>query len=570
MVRINQINNGRLVGMAVLEISAIPYYELLDRDPGRAGATNRKLFYQILKDFYRRRQARNMAIEILLQSIPVEGRACDGQVHQYIILRQMGNQYQVLRDAVQEVCSALAKALESKNYTVRVFETAEEFSIFENRLRETDYSSAIAVAKRERVSTNMFYQGRVYCTDVITPSENVNISELINALSRHPNSAVSLQLIPTKYQQEELTFIDQTRRYVNYTASNMQFGQDPGADANMKRITEAFEYYVASESEPLYYFNFLVYSQPGVAVNLAGRVIKAIDAGEGDSSALELVDVSSYGLRPGKKIDTSPWAISNTLVYKIRDNGFWMSDNAPKEMIRAKYLMTAKEAVGVFKLPIDDNYILGVVGNRHRPGASEQGGEALPDNGGDGPFKLGLMVGENRGGGNAHGGIDVNEYAKHGLILGMSGSGKTNFSMSLLFRLWQEHRIPFLVIEPTKKEYRTLIDGIPELRVFTPGKKDISPYRINPFIPPKGVTVEDYIPGLVSAFQGAFALSETMTHSFAGAIHDCYNLYGWKGTGTSEDPGAQPFGLYEFVQVFKKHTRDPAYSAETRALPEND
>ena len=54
-----------------------------------------------------------------------------------------------------------------------------------------------------------------------------------------------------------------------------------------------------------------------------------------------------------------------------------------------------------------------------------------------------------------------------------------------------------LGIEPTKNEYRSLVDAIPDIQIFTPGKGYLRQvkgmylhiYIINPFIPPDNVTV---------------------------------------------------------------------------------
>ena len=77
----------------------------------------------------------------------------------------------------------------------------------------------------------------------------------------------------------------------------------------------------------------------------------------------------------------------------------------------------------------------------------------------DGNFKMGIIqnVSSNSIDKKANAGIPLNDFTKHGLIVGMPGSGKTTFSVSLLDRLWKQHHIPFLVIEPAKNEYRSLV-----------------------------------------------------------------------------------------------------------------
>jgi len=347
----------------------------------------------------------------------------------------------------------------------------------------------------------------------------------------------------------------------------MRFGQGINADANMQSISSAFEYYVASEREPLFYFNFLVYSQPNSAVNLANRVIGNIEQEGISDSALELVDVSGYGLRPDKKMPSAPWAISNILIYKQRNQEYWAAQNAPKQMIRTKYLMTAKEALGAFKLPIDDGHTIGLESNKLHANREKLHDSVINN----GSFKVGRIVNDSRGSDDeaAHAGIALNDFTKHGLIVGMPGSGKTNFSLGLLLQFWKEFQIPFLAIEPTKSEYRSLLDAIPDLQVFTPGKTNVSPYVINPFMPPRGVTVESYVPSLMSAFKAAFSMPNPLPDIFLGAINDCYNLYGWKSSSTSDDPHAEPFGLYEFVKVFKKRIQNMDYKGEVKSNMES-
>lgn len=567
MVQITSMNNGRYVGVTAAEIVAVPYFELLHADPDRACSINQVLFTQILTGLHRRVQPNTVSVEILWQSRPVSNQTYKAQVHQYLILRQMGNNPQAVQTSLTELQEGIVNDLTGKGYSVDFFHSEERYQAFTSALGQTDATSVLAVSKKERAASSMFFPGGLYCTDVIKPSAGLNISDLTNALTQYPNSAVSLQLIPTQYTQEERASFEQGRRMLSYTITSMRFGQGINADANMKRISDAFEYYVASEREPLFYYNFLVYSQPNSAVNLANRVIGNIEEEGTSDSALELVDISGYSLRPDKKLSTAPWAISNILVYRQRQRDYWSSAESPQHMIRIKYLMTAKEVLGAFKLPIDDGHTIGLESNKIQTNR-EKLHESVINNG---SFKVGRIVNASRGGNAeaAHAGIALNDFTKHGLIVGMPGSGKTNFSLGLLLQFWKDFRIPFLAIEPTKSEYRSLLDAIPELQVFTPGKTNVSPYVINPFIPPRGVTVESYVPSLMSAFKAAFSMPNPLPDIFMGAINDCYNLYGWKSGSTADDPNVEPFGLYEFVKVFKKRIQNMDYKGEVKSNMES-
>lgn len=553
MVQITNMNNGRCIGVAVAEITAVPHYELLHENPNRAGRINQALFMQILTGLHSRVEPNSVTIEIFWQSRPAKNGDGTARIHQYIILRQMGSGADAICASLQEMQEGMTNDLTLKGYSVSPLDSDAEFEQFSRHLAATDAAAALAVSRKERFIPNVFYQSGLYCTDVIRPGERVNIANLTNALLQHPNSAVSLQLIPTRYKKEELSRMEQDRRILSYSSSSIRIGQGDQVEAGLQKVTDAFDYYAASEREPLFYYNFLVYAQPDTARELAGVLMANLEQEGIPDSALEVVDISAYGVKPDRKIAQSPWAISNVLVYKQRNQAYWGGNDAPLQLVRAKYLMTAREALSVFRLPIDDGAVAGLESNKKQISRQTRP-ESIVNNG---SFKVGkaAKTGEGTPADGDHAGIALNDFSGHGLIVGMPDSGKTDFAMGLLLQFWQNYHIPFLVMESTKCEYRSLLDVIPDLQIFTPGRDDVSAYRINPFIPPRGITVERYIPGVVNAFQTAYSMSGALTDVFRTALRDCYSFYGWKADSTAQDPDATYFGLYEFVKVFRRRIR---------------
>ena len=47
--------------------------------------------------------------------------------------------------------------------------------------------------------------------------------------------------------------------------------------------------------------------------------------------------------------------------------------------------------------------------------------------------------------------LDVDLLKKHAFVCGVPGAGKTNTMLGLCYNLWEKYRIPFLVLEPAKK-----------------------------------------------------------------------------------------------------------------------
>ncbi len=119
---------------------------------------------------------------------------------------------------------------------------------------------------------------------------------------------------------------------------------------------------------------------------------------------------------------------------------------------------------------------------------------------------------------------------KHTLIVGTTGSGKTNTVFYLLKQLLMMN-IPFLVIEPAKTEYRKLLyskEVGSKLQVFTLGDENVSPFRLNPFELLPGVSLQTHIDHLKSVFGASFPMWAPMPQVLERAIHEIYQDKGWR------------------------------------------
>lgn len=124
--------------------------------------------------------------------------------------------------------------------------------------------------------------------------------------------------------------------------------------------------------------------------------------------------------------------------------------------------------------------------------------------------------------------IPLELLPKHAFLSGVPGSGKTNTMHHLTYSLWSSG-IPFLVLEPAKKEYRALLN-LPEMkdvRLFSPCADMTFPLHINPFEFPRGLFVSEHIRTLCSVFEGAFPLEPPMPFLLENAIEKVYANKGW-------------------------------------------
>jgi hypothetical protein len=135
--------------------------------------------------------------------------------------------------------------------------------------------------------------------------------------------------------------------------------------------------------------------------------------------------------------------------------------------------------------------------------------------------------------------IALKQLKKHGLIVGGTGSGKTNTLFYLLKEAWQ-HKVPFMVIEPVKTEYRKLLmskEMGAELQVFTLGNNNVSPFRINPFEIMRGVSVQTHIDLLKAVFNASFFMWGPLPHVLERCIHEIYTDKGWDLTSNQNPRG---------------------------------
>ena len=130
--------------------------------------------------------------------------------------------------------------------------------------------------------------------------------------------------------------------------------------------------------------------------------------------------------------------------------------------------------------------------------------------------------------------VELDALTKHVFIPGVTGAGKTNTIFHLLKQAWAA-KIPFLVIEPAKTEYRELrnhseLGG--RLRVFTLGDENVSPLRLNPFELVHPTTpLSLHIDLLRSVFTHSFGLWNPLPQILEECLYLIYADKGWDVTG---------------------------------------
>ncbi len=170
--------------------------------------------------------------------------------------------------------------------------------------------------------------------------------------------------------------------------------------------------------------------------------------------------------------------------------------------------------------------------------------------------------------------IPLANLTKHALIAGVPGSGKTNTLMYLAWHLWREHGIPFLVLEPAKREYRGLLNLAEpgEIGLYAPGRAFPGVPRhgnkmatgINPFSFPVGCSLAEHVTNLLACFEGAFPMFMPLPALVERAIQQVYRDRGWQ-TEEIHSEGAMDRSfpvMSQFLSALQKEADEASYSGE--------
>ncbi|MBC8155530.1 MAG: ATP-binding protein [Bacteroidetes bacterium] len=225
------------------------------------------------------------------------------------------------------------------------------------------------------------------------------------------------------------------------------------------------------------------------------------------------------------------------------------------------YIFAEEEAASIFKIPIADEEGL--------PGISAK--PAIPfyqPSGKPGPQKrltLGHIITKRQSDPSRSDaipyGIPVENLTKHGLIVGSTGSGKTNTTLNFVKEL-TKHGIPFLLIEPVKSEYYDELIGYFEskskkLNRFTfsnpfhpDGTINEHFFRFNPLIPMPGVSIMQHISLIKGCFNAAFPMHGIMPLLLEECLYDLYN----KTCELDKTPGKRIFNpKYAPSYLYESH-----------------
>jgi len=560
LISITELANGERVGLGAVEVIAVPHLSILQkRFTAIANIDTEykqdmaRLLSEIFQNYKNASSScKDIALEILWTTHEVKNQPYKASIKLHVIIRAIGNNDADIENTLTSLMRICKATLDFGKYEYQDIDINELVS----RVRNVRGQSVKAVVKSERLE---ILQNNImpYCFsfDKLPETEN-DLSRIVNSLIDYPDCAISFQLIPVTYSAEEATAIDGNAQLLDtLTKGIMAHNIGTLRFALAEKHAETYKYYSHNKNTAQFAFNILVYGTSTATNSIATRILAHLN----NSSELHIISISPQDVQKDNNFYPLPWAVHDLLLGTARSPSIWNTAQNLNVFYSLPYIITAEEASEFFRFPIGSDTVFAGL-NVNESGKISR---TYTDNvvrGGD------IVVGTLKS--SSHGdtlGISLKDLTKHMLIVGTPGSGKTTFSVSLLDRLWKDHKIPFLVIEPAKNEYRALVQSIPDLQVFTPGKNFISPFIFNPFLPPKNVKLETYKSTLKTAFAAAVPMFSPLDKIFEETVNNCYSDFRWLDTYTSSDKG-KIFNIADFVRCFEETFEAIGYTGEAKNM----
>lgn len=559
MIKTTLLQNGEYAGICTLEITSIPHISILESE--YSNKTKEEILFKYKVDMqaliselyqnYKLNDNNDISYELLWITTPVENQTFKAKIKLFINVRVVNKSNDALKASIQSSIQLIKNSLTNNKYDVESVVDDTEFDLLRKK------NNIFSLSKETRV-INLQNQMVPYCytADRLLETQ-LSLDKIVNTIVDYPYSILSLQLTPILLSDEEKTTVEQMGQVLNSLSQGIMEMSNISISAAQKPA-ENYKYYAELKDGPLFRYSINVFSDDVGASNISSRVFGQLVSVTEEKNYLTQNRIDNLSFDNEQSYFLLPWLINQKLDEINSKNSIW-SIGVFSKIRRFPYIVTEEEASEFFRLPIgDENVSAGLNVNESVKTAKTYADNII--NGGD--IEVGKLRSSSKG---DTIGFNLKDIAKHMLVVGTPGSGKTTFSVGMLDRLWKEHHIPFLVIEPAKNEYRALVQSIPDLQVFTPGKNFISPFVYNPFVPPKNVKLETYKSTLKTAFAAGVSMTTPLDKIFEEAINNCYSDFRWLDTYTTDNKG-KIFNITDFIKCFQQTFDEIGYTGDAKNI----
>lgn len=161
--------------------------------------------------------------------------------------------------------------------------------------------------------------------------------------------------------------------------------------------------------------------------------------------------------------------------------------------------------------------------------------------------------------------LDCNSLPLHTFVTGSTGSGKSNTVYEIINQLRCRYDIPFLIIEPTKGEYKHVFGTLPDVTIYGTNPHQFEKLlRLNPFRFNHDTHLLEHMDRLVEVFNACWPMYAAMPAVLKEAMQRAYEDTGWNIL-TSENPSGDIFpGFADLLKQVDVVVAESSYSADSK------
>lgn len=160
--------------------------------------------------------------------------------------------------------------------------------------------------------------------------------------------------------------------------------------------------------------------------------------------------------------------------------------------------------------------------------------------------------------------LDLDSFTSHCFITGSTGSGKSNTTYCLLEQFL--NKVPFLVIEPAKGEYKDAFGGVEGINIFTTSPLLGRMLKLNPFSFDKNIHILEHLDRLIEIFNACWEMYAAMPAILKDAIEKIYINKGWDLINSVYRGNGEPtFPTFEdLMKTLPEIINSSGYSSDTK------
>lgn len=160
--------------------------------------------------------------------------------------------------------------------------------------------------------------------------------------------------------------------------------------------------------------------------------------------------------------------------------------------------------------------------------------------------------------------LSADSLTMHTFITGSTGSGKSNTVYELLSQLRSRYKIPFLVVEPAKGEYKNVFGQFNRIAVYGTNPRKSNMLRINPFRFPADIHVLEHLDRLVEIFNVCWPMYAAMPAILKNGMERAYISVGWD-LRNSENPKGNIYPNFaDLLKQIENVINESKYSADSK------